>query len=590
MSMLAAPRRKQKLSADPRGNNWSKDGSKFGQKMLEKFGWSNGKGLGANEDGNVEHVKISLKNDTRGVGCSKNHADNWIAHQDDFNDLLSSLNQNGSDKDNNDEDSSDKVTGLEKKSKASRSRVHYQKFTKGKDLSSKSQEDMACIFGRRKIKQDTSSEDDGSSSDSENKMEHGVITVRSTDSVQDYFAKKMAEKKAALKSPITENLSPPEVHSDTEIPNNQGEEKKSKKKKVRFSLGEEEDVGVDMSKTKKKKKKKKSKENGENRDETISDCTADLDQVQSSENCDINDGKRKRKHLSESEVDVEVEVVKSKKQKKSKRQKYTDNGNNMDTDGANSNSLDIFEHVESETKISIENPEKLLSKSKGDSDDDHKSKKVKKNKKAKHCQSEEENSQQVQTGSRNSDILIEKESLGEKTFDSTESPPVQESVKFERDIPISSSIQRKLERIRKARMKYTQMQMSSESKEPSKSETKVQKNRCTKHKSQKTQNPSDGQKALESKTISSKKRQPKTKNNKKAQTAKSRSRKSSDNRKMSKLKRTSGECYNQPSKLHKEVVEQSETIVTAFPGSNCIELTGYGEGCGKDLTDQIVKK
>lgn len=34
---------------------------------MEKFGWQKGKGLGANEDGRVEHVKASAKNDTKGM-------------------------------------------------------------------------------------------------------------------------------------------------------------------------------------------------------------------------------------------------------------------------------------------------------------------------------------------------------------------------------------------------------------------------------------------------------------------------------------------------------------------------------------------
>ena len=33
---------------------------------MEKMGWSKGKGLGANEDGKREHVKVSLKTDNRG--------------------------------------------------------------------------------------------------------------------------------------------------------------------------------------------------------------------------------------------------------------------------------------------------------------------------------------------------------------------------------------------------------------------------------------------------------------------------------------------------------------------------------------------
>lgn len=44
------------------------DDSKFGQKLMEKMGWSKGKGLGINEDGNTEHVAVKVKNDTRGRG------------------------------------------------------------------------------------------------------------------------------------------------------------------------------------------------------------------------------------------------------------------------------------------------------------------------------------------------------------------------------------------------------------------------------------------------------------------------------------------------------------------------------------------
>lgn len=42
------------------------DSNKFGQKMLEKMGWQQGKGLGANENGITEHVKMSIKNDSQG--------------------------------------------------------------------------------------------------------------------------------------------------------------------------------------------------------------------------------------------------------------------------------------------------------------------------------------------------------------------------------------------------------------------------------------------------------------------------------------------------------------------------------------------
>lgn len=40
---LCPARRKQKWSVDPRNSAWSNDDSKFGQKMLERMGWSKGK-------------------------------------------------------------------------------------------------------------------------------------------------------------------------------------------------------------------------------------------------------------------------------------------------------------------------------------------------------------------------------------------------------------------------------------------------------------------------------------------------------------------------------------------------------------------
>lgn len=91
MSMLAEHRRKQKRAVDPRNTAWSND-SKFGQRMLEKMGWSKGKGLGAQEQGATDHIKVQVKNNHLGLGATINNEDNWIAHQDDFNQLLAALN------------------------------------------------------------------------------------------------------------------------------------------------------------------------------------------------------------------------------------------------------------------------------------------------------------------------------------------------------------------------------------------------------------------------------------------------------------------------------------------------------------------
>ncbi|XP_045432281.1 PIN2/TERF1-interacting telomerase inhibitor 1 isoform X2 [Pipistrellus kuhlii] len=163
MSMLAERRRKQKWALDPRNTRWSNDDSKFGQRMLEKMGWSKGK-------------------------------DNWIAHQDDFNQLLAQLNTcHGPETPDSSDNKEKKSFSLEEKSKVSKNRVHYKKFTKGKDLSSRSSTDLDCVFGKRQSKK--TPEDDSSSSPTTPDGNENSITTTSTFTIQEYFAKRMAELK-----------------------------------------------------------------------------------------------------------------------------------------------------------------------------------------------------------------------------------------------------------------------------------------------------------------------------------------------------------------------------------------------------------
>ncbi|KAH8548631.1 hypothetical protein BGW37DRAFT_170296 [Umbelopsis sp. PMI_123] len=89
---LAGPKNKQRISADPNNLHWSNDTGKFGHKMLTKMGWAPGKGLGANEDGNTEHVKVRLKDNNFGIGANKKNMDNWLDNTDAFSRLLADLN------------------------------------------------------------------------------------------------------------------------------------------------------------------------------------------------------------------------------------------------------------------------------------------------------------------------------------------------------------------------------------------------------------------------------------------------------------------------------------------------------------------
>ena len=53
--------------------------SDFAHSLMTKYGWTEGKGLGANETGRCEPIKVNMKNDLKGVGFdnSKPFTDFW---------------------------------------------------------------------------------------------------------------------------------------------------------------------------------------------------------------------------------------------------------------------------------------------------------------------------------------------------------------------------------------------------------------------------------------------------------------------------------------------------------------------------------
>lgn len=196
--MLAEPRRKQKWTLNPRGKEWSEDSNKFGQKMLEKMGWTSGKGLGANEQGITEHVRVSVKNNTTGIGYKQNASDEaWTEHQDSFNDFLQKLRQNECHDVARTEENEGVLSGksLELKSKQSRARVHYQKFTRGKDVNKYSSKDLANIFGQKELNVNKSNKDkQGNAEENFDSVgtrdnRNGIITINGGN-MTEYFMKK----------------------------------------------------------------------------------------------------------------------------------------------------------------------------------------------------------------------------------------------------------------------------------------------------------------------------------------------------------------------------------------------------------------
>jgi Pin2-interacting protein X1 len=71
---LAGIKRKQRISADPQNTTWGGDKEKFGYRMLCKMGWNEGQGLGKNQDGLTDHLRVQTKSDTAGLGAERKPA------------------------------------------------------------------------------------------------------------------------------------------------------------------------------------------------------------------------------------------------------------------------------------------------------------------------------------------------------------------------------------------------------------------------------------------------------------------------------------------------------------------------------------
>ncbi|KAK0425354.1 hypothetical protein QR680_009156 [Steinernema hermaphroditum] len=213
MSILAGPRRKQRISVDPQNIAWKNDNGKFGKKLMEKMGWQEGRGLGVKEQGMCDNLKLKANHTAKGLGCEYDYDSTWITHHDEFASLLANLNKNKStSKENGGSDGEKKTKSLEESSKTSKARIHYPKFTRGKDLSRFSSKDKSAVIGvgvNRKRKhspepvieegeeptKEAKKEKKDEKRDVEADTGFGNKTQVSQISVADYFAEKMRKMK-----------------------------------------------------------------------------------------------------------------------------------------------------------------------------------------------------------------------------------------------------------------------------------------------------------------------------------------------------------------------------------------------------------
>ncbi|KAH9587642.1 PIN2/TERF1-interacting telomerase inhibitor 1, variant 4 [Schistosoma haematobium] len=130
--MLSEKRIKVRYSTDPNGNLWAADPNNFGRKMLEKYGWSPGKGLGKNSNG----IKAPIKKGTRGLGMKSDFC-LGIRQIDEYASLLRKLN--------NAHSSSDKTNAISECLPTSWRKG--MKTLRSKDASKYDQQDLSIVLG-----------------------------------------------------------------------------------------------------------------------------------------------------------------------------------------------------------------------------------------------------------------------------------------------------------------------------------------------------------------------------------------------------------------------------------------------------------
>lgn len=258
------------------------------------MGWSKGKGLGVNLDGEQNFIKVSHKVDQKGIGF-EDRDDQWTQHENQFNSLLKSLDNSAAPSENEDdnEDAADELSAmsfrgfgfaevevkpskkkkksitdtlsgksLEEMSKNSKARLHYKKFTRGKDLTKYSEKDLANIFGK-KVTDDVSEKrpSDAEVAKQKNADEplsnYGITTIETGTTITDYFHKKKNKLLKRSATPDESSASSSNSVSLNDDGDQQRPDKKRKKRKQDKDVERAELVSAELETKKEKKLKKK---------------------------------------------------------------------------------------------------------------------------------------------------------------------------------------------------------------------------------------------------------------------------------------------------------------------------------------------
>ncbi|GFO30656.1 G patch domain-containing protein 4 [Plakobranchus ocellatus] len=251
--------------------------SEFAKRQMKKHGWKEGSGLGKEEDGRSEPIKVSLKMDKAGVGHDpgKEFTDHWWLRV--FNEAAQKIG-------NKDEGISKQAKSKEEKAKTKKEeqrKKFYNGFVQSTVLTNGVEE--------KNINADSSSEDE--------KEESNNVSIPTLDDIHKFCGGATGHKAARFGIKMEGKIKRV-THQETQF------EEKSKASDLNDNISDSVDDNSLLNPAKKKKKKKK-KENGELRFEETKDIS-----------------KRKMEEFSQSEIEeMPSKSKKHKKKKKSKEEK-----------------------------------------------------------------------------------------------------------------------------------------------------------------------------------------------------------------------------------------------------------------------------
>ncbi|KAL3310077.1 PIN2/TERF1-interacting telomerase inhibitor 1 [Cichlidogyrus casuarinus] len=237
-------RHRPNLGLLPTGNSIIGDTANVGNQLLSKMGYTAGTGLGKKRDGRVEPVKPKRNFGTLGLGGTHASAESGSKQLDDYATLLKSLKPTG----NLVKREKCEEYSLEQKSEDSKSRLHYGKFTRAKDVSKYDAKALAIITGGNVlIKSEEISLHSPESSNEPVKEEFGIKTIETKQSASDYFKSKKIDW-AALGLAKKTDQNPDDTEILTDFSNaSQGDSKECKTSKKKKKLEDNTEIASDSS-------------------------------------------------------------------------------------------------------------------------------------------------------------------------------------------------------------------------------------------------------------------------------------------------------------------------------------------------------